>query len=96
MAYLAAEASRELLEETGIHREPDTLALWAVSEGTHQNIGVCFRAVETGAVDVTAVRRFIGAQSDAEFSEVATVRTAAEAAKLGEGVDYLPHCLDLI
>jgi len=35
LSYLAAEASRELLEETGIELKPQTLSLWAVSQGDH-------------------------------------------------------------
>jgi len=95
LSYLAAEASRELLEETGIELKPQTLSLWAVSQGDHQNIGVCFRAAETDWVDVSVVELFIRLQIDAEFSEVASVRTAAGAAELGHGVDYLPQYLNL-
>lgn len=95
LSYLAAEASRELLEETSIELKPETFSLRAVSQGDHHNIGVCFSAAETDSADGSAIEPFISSQTDSEFSEVASVRTPAGAIRLGHSVDYLPHYLNL-
>ncbi len=93
--HLATEASRELLEETGLWREPRTLKLWAVCRGDHHNVGMCFRAADMDVRELADVRDFVTNCDEPEFDQLAAVRTGTELAALGRSVDYVEPCLRL-
>lgn len=93
--HLAAEASRELLEETGLWRDPRSLSLWAVCRGDHDNVGVCFRAADMDVRQLADVRDFVRTRDEPELDQLAVVGTDAELAELGRSVDYVDPCLRL-
>ena len=93
--HLATEASRELLEETGLWREPRSLSLWAVCRGDHHNVGVCFRAADMDVHELADVRDVVRTCNEPEFDKLAVVGTPTELAALGSSVDYVESCLRL-
>lgn len=93
-AHLAAEASRELFEETAITRCPDDLKLWIVSRGEHGNVGVCFIAEPAEAHEIIAAREHLQHDANSELDELRTVQDFSQVDD-GDQVDYLRTYLGL-
>lgn len=93
VAYLAAEASRELAEETGIYRPAASLRLWAVSRGEHGNVGVSFVVAPVDSPAIDAARHHIARASLRELDSVIMVGDVADLESLeGNCADYVaPH-----
>jgi 8-oxo-dGTP pyrophosphatase MutT (NUDIX family) len=96
IAHLAIEASRELFEETGIRRQADGLQLWAVSQGEHGNVGVCFRAHPADANESERARDYIKSDEDSELQELAVVGSLSDLDGIASSaVDYVIPCVSL-
>jgi ADP-ribose pyrophosphatase YjhB (NUDIX family) len=89
MEYLAEEAARELLEETGLFRPARALRPWVFSRADHGNLGVCFISSEVGRHDIDTMNHHLSTTSDGELTDIELVRSTTDLQLLGYQVDYL-------
>ncbi|MEU4999368.1 NUDIX domain-containing protein [Streptomyces sp. NPDC021622] len=92
---LRRHAARELVEETGVHTRPESLALWLVTRGEHGNVGFLFRSPSRPAQLLhqrfeALVSSETARGQEPELDQIALIRSETELATLGRPpVDYL-------